>query len=73
MNPKIRLYAAWALLALTLVLWPVSIFTFAKDEPPAVLSLSWLAISITCLDIISTQDVRKQQEEGGDDEGVDDG
>jgi hypothetical protein len=61
-SPKVRLYSAWALLVLTLVLWPVSCQTFAREEPPAVLSLSWLAITLTCLDIISTQDVRKEQE-----------
>jgi hypothetical protein len=66
-NPKARLFAAWALLVVSLVLWPVSCQTFAKDEPPAVLSLSWLAITLTCLDIVSTQDVRKEQE--GQDEG----
>jgi hypothetical protein len=64
MNPKVRLYGAWTLLVCSLVLWPVSCQTFAKDEPPAVLSLSWLAITLTCLDIVSTQDVRKQQEDG---------
>jgi hypothetical protein len=61
-SPKVRLCSAWALLVLTLVLWPVSCQTFAREEPPAVLSLSWLAITLTCLDIISTQDVRKEQE-----------
>lgn len=64
MSPKLRLYAAWALLVATVVLWPVSMFTFAKTEPPVVLSLSWFAITVTCLDIISTQDVRKTQEGG---------
>lgn len=43
--------------------WPVSMFTFAKNEPPAILSLSWGAMILTCLDIVSTQDVRKQQED----------
>jgi hypothetical protein len=65
-SPKVRLYAAWALLVSTLILWPVSCQTFAKDEPPAVLSLSWLAITLTALDIISTQDVRKKQEGEGE-------
>ena len=66
MNPKIRLYAAWALLVATLILWPVSMLTFARSEPPVVLSLSWFAVTMTCLDIISTQDVRKQQEGEGE-------
>jgi hypothetical protein len=70
-NPKIRLYAAWALLVATLIGWPISAFTFAKDEPQFILGLSWLAITLTCLDIISTQDVRKQQEEGESGDGPD--
>ena len=64
MSPKLRLWSAWALLVACVVLWPVSALTFAREEPVAILSLSWAAIIITCLDIISTQDVRKQQEEG---------
>jgi hypothetical protein len=65
MSPKVRLYGAWALLVATLILWPVSMFTFAREEPPVVLSLSWFAITVTMIDVISTQDVRKEQE-GGD-------
>lgn len=36
---------------------------WAKDEPDFVLSLSWLAITLTALDIIETTDVRVNQEE----------
>ena len=62
MSPKVRLYGAWVLLVTSLVLWPVSMLSFARDEPPVVLSLSWLAISLTCLDVAFTADVRKEQE-----------
>lgn len=50
------------LLSLSLIGWPVSALTFARGEPPVVLGLSWLAITLTALDIVSTQDVRKQQD-----------
>lgn len=63
MSPKVRLYAAWALLVGSLVLWPVSMVTFAKDEPRAILSLSWFAITITAWDVVSTASVRVKQEE----------
>lgn len=66
MSPKVRLSLAWALLLGSLILWPISCRTFARDEPPVVLSLSWFAITLTALDIVSTQDVRKEQE--GEDE-----
>ncbi len=65
MNPKARVYFAWALLLACVVGWPVSMFTFAASEPPWILSLSWGAMILTCLDIVSTQDVRKQQEGEG--------
>lgn len=66
MSPKIRVYLAWALLFVCVIGWPVSMFTFAKNEPPAILSLSWGAMILTCLDIVSTQDVRKEQDEGAE-------
>lgn len=59
------MWAAWALLVVCVVAWPVSCQTFAKDEPPSVLSLSWFAIVLECVNIISTQDVRKQQDGEG--------
>jgi hypothetical protein len=65
MNPKVRLYVAWTLLVGSLVLWPVSMFTFAKEEPPVVLSLSWFAITLTAADLVATSDVRKEQEGDG--------
>ena len=64
MSPRIRLYGAWVLLVASLILWPVSMFTFAKDEPRAILSLSWFAITLTCYDIVATSDVRKEQDDG---------
>lgn len=53
---------AWCLLTVSLIGWPLSALTFAQGEPPVVLGLSWLAITLTALDIVSTQDVRKQQD-----------
>lgn len=66
MSPKLRLYGAWTLLVASLILWPVSCRTFAKDEPPVVLSLSWFAITLTAWDVVSTASVRVKQEEEGD-------
>ena len=63
--PRTRIkLAAWGLLA-TLVAWPVTSFTiFASKavEWHAVLGLSWLAITVTCVDILCTTDVRANQE-----------
>jgi len=49
----------WLLLAGSLIGWPLSAFTFAKDEPPTVLHLSWLAITLNALGIIVTAYVKR--------------
>lgn len=63
MSARLRLYVAWVLLIITLVGWPLSIFTFARDEPPVILSISWLALTLTAWDIIATADVRVKQDQ----------
>lgn len=63
MNPKRRLRFAWALIALSLIGWPVTAFTVARQEPQIVLALSWLAILLTAVDILSTTDVRATQDD----------
>jgi hypothetical protein len=65
MSPKARRWLAAGLFFTSLVLAPVSVLTFAKDEPITVLLLSWFAITLTAADIWATTDVRKQQEGGG--------
>lgn len=62
-DPRVRLTFAWALLALCVVGWPLSMVTFARGEPPTVLCLSWAAMIIAALNIVATVDVRKQQED----------
>jgi hypothetical protein len=63
MNPRWRRRIAALILVLTLVGWPVSLFTVARDEPPWVLSLSWLALTLTAADILATTDVRVKAED----------
>lgn len=43
-NPKVRIAISWTCFIAGAVLWPVSMFTFAKEESPVTLSLSWFAI-----------------------------
>ena len=62
MSPKWRRRAALALVVVTLVAWPATACTVAKDEPQFILGLSWVAITITALDVAATTDVRKEQE-----------
>jgi len=62
MRPKVRVRAAWVLLVGAAVAWPVTALTVFREEPQGILGLSFLAIVLTAADIVSTQDVRKQQE-----------
>lgn len=41
---RARLIAAWCMLIGGLIGWPLAMFWFAKEEPPIVLSLSFLAL-----------------------------
>lgn len=58
-----RVRIAWVLFVGSLVGWPLSMLTIAEDEPPFVLSLSWLAIALTAWDVINTTDVRDRQDD----------
>lgn len=62
-QPQARRKAALLLLLLSVVAWPLSALTFARDEPPFILGLSWMAITITCLDVLCTSDVRVQEDD----------
>jgi hypothetical protein len=69
MSRKVRLYVwlSWVLLAVGVFGWPVTQLTIARDEPPFVLGLSWLAIIVTALGVIVSADVRKEQDKTEDD------
>ncbi len=58
---KARVTAAWILLTLAVIGWPLTQLTVAKSEPPFTLGLSWLAIILTALDLLSTQQVHREQ------------
>jgi ribose/xylose/arabinose/galactoside ABC-type transport system permease subunit len=64
---RIRVIAAWVLLVGTAVGWPLSMLTVAKSEPPFVLSLSWLAILIEAVTLLTSSQVHKEQGEKGPD------
>lgn len=58
-----RTQFGWILLVLSLFGWPLSAITFARHEPPTVLGLSWLAVTLTATDILLTAQVHEQQED----------
>lgn len=61
MSPGARRAGAAVLVVVSLVGLPLSLLL--TDEPPLILALSWLAITITALDVWATTDVRATQRE----------
>ncbi len=64
---RARTVAAWVLLVGSIIGWPISQLTFARDEPVLTLSLSWLAIVLVAADLLTTSQLAETRK-GGDDE-----
>lgn len=64
---KIRTYVAVGSFVGSLIGWPISALTVAKDEPQFVLGLSWLAIMITAWDVLTTSQVYEENGDSVDD------
>jgi ribose/xylose/arabinose/galactoside ABC-type transport system permease subunit len=58
----VRTVTAWVLLLGALVGWPASMLTLARNEPPFVLSLSWLAIVIEASSLLTASQVHENQD-----------
>ena len=63
MDPRWRRRIAAVFVVASLIGWPLSALTLARDEPQFVLGLSFLAITLTAADIWATTDVRAEQEQ----------
>lgn len=57
-----RIIVAWFLLVGSTVMWPVSALTWARDEPPFTLGLSWLAIIIGAAELLTSSQVHRDQD-----------
>jgi hypothetical protein len=62
MGKKAEVWLAWTLLVGSLIGWPLSALTVAKDEPPFILGLSWLAITLTAMDLLKSSRVHRDVE-----------
>ena len=62
----LEVVGAWILLVVSLLGWPVSMLTWAKDEPATVLGLSWLALTFTAYDILKTSRVHETADKDGE-------
>jgi hypothetical protein len=60
-DPGIRVKAAWVLLILCIIAWPVTSLTLFRSEPQGILGLSWIAIILSMLQIVVATDVRNNQ------------
>lgn len=58
---RARVVLAWMLLVGSIVGWPVTMLTVARDEPPFVLSLSWLAIILAAAELLTSSQVHEEQ------------
>lgn len=56
----IRTICAWVVIDLVLINWPVSMFTYASNEPPLILSLSWLALLIEAISLLTASQVHEE-------------
>lgn len=65
---RARTVTAWVMLVGSIVGWPVSALTVARHEPQFVLGLSWLAIVLTAMDLLSTSQVYERQDDADTDQ-----
>lgn len=65
MSKRLEVALAWVLLIGSLIGWPLSALTVARDEPPFILGLSLLAITLTAMDLLKTSRVHRDTD--GDD------
>jgi ribose/xylose/arabinose/galactoside ABC-type transport system permease subunit len=60
---RLEVGLAWTLLIGSLIGWPLSQLTIARDEPPFILGLSWLAITLTAADLLKSSRVHRDLDE----------
>jgi hypothetical protein len=59
-STKTQLVLAWFFLVASVIGWPISLIT--TDEPPYILSLSWLALTLTAFNWISAAEANRRVE-----------
>lgn len=70
---KARTLLAWFLVIGGCIGWPLSALTLARSEPQFVLGLSWLAIILTAMDLLTSSQVHEEQGENNGSSGSPDG
>ena len=62
-NQVMRAWTAlgWILFIVSLIGWPITAFTIAKNEPQVILAISWVALQLAALNILVTAHTQKAQ------------
>lgn len=58
---RARVIAAWVLLVGSAVCWPLAAFWWARDEPPFVLGLSFMALILESCSLLTSSQVHEEQ------------
>ncbi len=58
---RVRVVAAWVLLAGAVAGWPIAALTVARDEPQVILGLSFLAIIVEACTLLTSSQVHEEQ------------
>lgn len=65
MIERAEIWLAWVLLVASLIGWPLSALTWARHEPQFILGLSWLAITLTAMDLLKNsrahRDIKQEE------------
>lgn len=60
---RVLIGIAWAALVISIIGWPLSALTVAKDEPQFILGLSWIAIILEAVIFLVQAYIKKDQNE----------
>lgn len=52
-HPYVQISIGWIMVLGSVIGWPLSLFTWARTEPPFILSLSWCALIFSGYAVVS--------------------
>ena len=61
-KPKHRVYFAWGVLILSVIMWPATALTIAKKEPQVVLGITFLGLIVGSLEMLMTAQVGEESD-----------
>jgi hypothetical protein len=64
LGPRVRVIAGWVMFIGSLIGWPLTVWL--TDEPPFILSLSWMAIVLEAWNMVQIADSAEESSSGGE-------